>query len=109
MDTSKSSLLVTLCIFLSLLLLPLVLGRILWDTDIPYNGSVIRKITHLVSLYGFLAAQPLGWLNAIIGSKIVSRRPKIGSRIIAIIGIAMGILGILTGLIWSAILVLAPY
>ena len=103
--TPKNGWLVALCLLLSLILLPLVLGRILWDTSVFGNGvnNIMARNARFFSIYGFLVAQPLGWLNTIIGSKIISRQPRIGSRIIAISGIVMGVLGILTGLIWSAI------
>lgn len=100
----KNTWLVAFCLLLSLLLLPFVLGRILWDTSV-FDNVLSHEIARFVSFFGFLLAQPLGWLNTIIGSKIISRRPKIGCRIIAIVGIVIGVLGILTGLIWSAIAV----
>ena len=102
--SQKSGWHVVLCILLSLLLLPLVLGRALWDTSV-FGDGVSHEIHRLISLWGFLFAQPLGWLNTIVGTNIISRKPKLSGRIIGITGIILGVLGILTGIIWSMIAV----
>jgi hypothetical protein len=106
-SSPKTGWLVAASVLISLLLLPLVVGRLFWDTSLiekMFNRYTMRWVSGL----GFVIAQPLGWVNAILGSKILSRRPGTTSRVIALIGFVLGVLGILTGLIW-AVIALIPY
>jgi len=102
--SSKVNLLAVICLLLSLILFPFVFGRILWDTSL-FEDVITDEGARFVARGGFLVAQPLGWLNFLIGNKIISIQRKISYRIIGITGIIIGVLGILTGLIWSVILV----
>ena len=103
--SSGSTRLVVACLLLSVILAPFVLGRVLWDTSF-FGDAVSSETARFLSFGGLLIAQPLGWLNVILANKILSKgdRRRFG-RVAAIASIVVGVLGILTGLIWTMIAV----
>ena len=98
--------LAVVCIILSITLVPIVLSRILWDTSVLTGLSETTgwQVSRLASIAQIFMALPLGLLDLILGFNILLKRPSSKIRVVAIIGIVVGLLGILTGFIWLLLL-----
>src|SRR5512137_2803198 len=98
----KNGWLITFCIILTILLLPILLGQILWDTSyfsrlIHTYGSEFARVVNMSQVF---LALPLGLLDLILGFVILRRKPSKKGKAVAIIAIVLGVPAIMTGLFW---------
>ena len=98
--------LVLLCAILSVALIPILLSRVLWDTSLfsALAGTMGGQFARLVNMSQVLLALPLGLLDLVLGFSILLRSPSKRAKPVAIAAIVIGVLGILTGLVWLMLL-----
>ncbi len=98
--------LVVVCIILSIALIPILLSRVLWDTSLlsALADTFGRQFMRLASMSQVLLALPLGLLDLVVGFSILLSGPSKRAKPVAIAGIVIGVLGILTGFVWLLML-----